>query len=315
MNSMKAIQISEYGGVEVLRIHTNVSKPSPAKHQILVEVYTASINPFDWKVRAGYMKNFMPLTFPAILGGDFSGIVKEVGEDVSHLKAGDQVYGTAHIVSGGTGAFAEFTCAHAENTSRKPESVDFFEAAALPLVGSSSIQALEEHIQLKSGQKILIHGGAGGIGHVAIQVAKSRGAYVAVTVSARDKDFVKSLGADEVIDYTSEKFEEKLKNFDAVFDTVGGETTNASFKVLKGGGVLVSMLGEPDPELAKKYGVKAVGQSTKITTEHLERLRQLVDNGKLQVQIDGVFSLDDIQEAFKHLEKGHPRGKVVLSIQ
>ena len=312
---MKAVQINKYGGYEVLEINENAAKPSPGKGQVLVEVHTASINPFDWKVRAGYMKDFMPLNFPAILGGDFSGIVKEIGEGVAEFKVGDEVYGSANVFSGGSGSFAEFAVAGTINAAKKPKKVDFIQAAALPLVGSSAVQALKQHMNLRRSNRILIHGGAGGIGHIAVQLAKALGSYVATTVNADDKDFVRQLGVDEIIDYKSEKFEEKIKDFDAVFDTVGGETTNKSFKVLKKGGVLVSMLGQPDAKFAQEYGVTAIGQGTKVNTQHLNRLAKLVDSGKIKVNIAKIFSLDQIKEAFKYQEEGHPRGKVVLKMQ
>ncbi len=319
---MKAVQINQYGGVEVLQINENTPKPTPKKGQVLVEVFAASINPFDWKVRQGYMKDAMSL--PATLGGDFAG--KVVG-------TGDEIYGSALIFNGGSGSFAQFAAVNIKNSAQKPKNVNFEEAAALPLVGSSAIQALEEHIKLQKGQKILIHGGAGGIGHIAVQLAKHLGAYVATTVGTDDIEFAKSLGADEVIDYKqsfqgfpykqslrpnglkNQKFEEILKDFDAVFDTVGGETTDKSFSVLKNGGVLVSMLGQPKEELAKQYGVVAIGQGTETNATHLKRLKELVKNGIIKVNVDKVFSLNQVQEAFEYQEKNHPRGKVVLKIK
>jgi NADPH:quinone reductase-like Zn-dependent oxidoreductase len=278
-------------------------------------VYAASLNPFDWKLRAGYMKEMIPLKFPFTIGGDFSGVVTNLGENVSEFRIGDEVYGQALVLNGGSGAVAQVCSSNVANTSLKPESVDFLQAAALPLVGASAIQALEEHIKLKSKQKILIHGGAGGIGSIAIQLARSKGAHVATTVSTDNVEFVKELGADKVIDYKTQKFEERLHDFDAVFDTVGGETTEKSFKVLKKGGIIVSMLGAPNPELAKQYGVTAIGQNTKTTSTKLNRLRELVGNGAIKTHIDKVFPLEQTKEAFEYLEKGHPRGKVVVKIK
>lgn len=312
---MKAVQINAYGGNEVLGISENAPKPNLKKEQVLVQVYAASINPVDWKIRAGYLKGMMPLQFPATLGGDFAGKVSEVGEGVTDFKLGDEVFGSAIVLNGGSGSFAEFLAANAANTARKPKSVNFIEAAALPLVGASAIQALEEHIKLQSGQKILIHGGAGGIGHTAIQLARALGAYVATTVNADDKEFVKQLGADETIDYKQGNFEEKLKDFDAVLDNVGGEISDKSGKVLKKGGVLVSMLGQPSLELAQKYGVTAIGQGTNTNTKHLNRLTELVDSGKIKVYVDKVFPLEQAKEAFTYQEEVHPRGKVVLKIK
>jgi len=312
---MKAAQYNRYGGPEVIEINNNASDSTHGKGQVLVEVYAASLNPFDWKLREGFMKEMIPLKFPFTIGGDFSGVVTELGKDVSEFKIGDEVYGQAIVLNGGSGAFAQVCASNVANSALKPKSVGFLQAAALPLVGASAIQALEDHIKLKSGDKILIHGGAGGIGHIAVQLAKYLGAYVATTVSSNDMEFVKNLGADEAIDYKTQKFEERLHNFDAVFDNVGGETANKSFKVLKKGGIFVSMLGAPNPELAKQYGVTAIGQNTKISSEKLNRLTELVDNGSIKVCIDKVFPLEKTGKAFEYLENGHPQGKVVVEIK
>lgn len=312
---MKSLQFNTYGGIEVLTLYTDVPKPSPAKNQVLVEVYSASINPVDWKIRAGFFSGMIPLQLPVTIGGNFAGVVVELGADVSDFKVGDEVYGQAIVLNGGSGSTAEFAAVNADNTALKPKTTDFVESSALPLVGTSAMQALKIHMNLQKDQKILIHGGAGGIGTTAIQVAKSIGAYVATTVSTDDKDFVKGLGADEVIDYKTEKFEELLKDFDAVFDTAGGDTTSKSFLVLKRGGVLVSMAGTPDEELAQKYGVTAIGQNTVSTKERLDHLTELVDNGAIKIQIDKVFPFDQAIEAYKYQENDHTRGKVVIKIK
>ena len=309
---MKALQIQQYGGLETLELNQNAPRPSARKGQVLVEVDAASINPIDWKIRAGYLKETVPLSMPATLGGDFSGVVTDAGE--SDLTAGDRVYGYGSLLSGGSGSFAEFVAALATTVAPAPKKANPVEAAALPLVGVSALQAIQDHIKLNRGQKILIHGGAGGIGSLAIQVAKSIGAYVATTASADDMAYVKELGADEAIDYKKEPFELRLKDFDAVFDTVGGDTTAKSFRVLKKGGTLVSMLGQPDPALAQKAGVTAIGQMTDVSTERLKRLAQLVDNGAVKIHLDNVYPFEKVREAFQRLEEGHPRGKVVLEI-
>jgi NADPH:quinone reductase and related Zn-dependent oxidoreductases len=211
----------------------DIPNPIPAKGQVVVEVYAASINPFDQTIREGYLKDKISLQFPVTLGGDLAGVVTEVGEGVIDLRKGDEIYGSAIVLNKGSGAFAEYASVNIANSGLKPKRITFEEAAALPLVGSSAVQALEEHIKLQSAQKILIHGGAGGIGSIAIQLAKALGAYVATTVGTDDIQFVKDLGADEVIDYKTQKFEEILKEFDAVFDMVGRETTDKSFTSTK----------------------------------------------------------------------------------
>lgn len=313
---MKAAQFKGYGGPEVITIN-EIPKPTPAENQVLIEVHAATINPFDYKLRRGYMKDAMPLQLPLTLGGDLSGVVVEIGTEVVNFKIGDEVFGQAYAFAGGSGAIAEYAAASLENIAIKPKSIDHIQSGSLPLVGVSAIQALEQHINLQKGQKILIHGGAGGIGNIAIQLAKYLGAYVATTATEEDMEFVKSLGADEVIDYEKEKFEESppAGGFDAVYDTIGGDTQDRSFKVLKKGGVLVSMLGEPSAELAKEYGVKVIGQNTQTNSKNLARLAELVDQGVIKPQVDKVFPLEQTKEAFEYAETGLSKGKVVIEIK
>jgi alcohol dehydrogenase len=310
---MKAVQYKTYGGSEVLEIN-EVTLAEPGPNQILVEVHAAAINPFDTKLLPGIYKDNIPLQFPVTPGGDFAGKVIKTGTEVTGLKVGDNVYGSAMVLSGGTGSFAEMALVKAANAAPMPQSADYEEAAASVLVGVSALQALEEHMELRSGQKILIHGAAGGIGHMAVQLAKSIGAYVSATASGDDAEFLKQLGADRVIDYKTEAFEDMVKDFDAVFDTVGGDVTEKSFTVLKKEGILVSMKGKPDEERAKKVGVRVVGQGTRTNRKRLDRLTELIEGGKIKVRIDRVFPLDKVREAFDRQTEGHPRSKVVLKI-
>lgn len=311
---MIAVQINAYGGNEVIIINNNALKPKQSRGQVLVEVSAAGLNPVDNAIKAGYMKDIVPLQFPITLGGDFSGIVVEVGEGVSNFKKGDKVYGQAICVNGGSGSLARYVAANVSNTGKMPKHLNFVEAASLPLAGVSALQAVEENIKLKAGQKILIHGGAGGIGAIAIQIAKHLGGYVATTVSADDKEYVKELGADEVIDFRKEAFEDLLTEYDAVLALVGGETFNKSLQVLKKGGILVSLVGQPDKELAENYQVRVIQQMTDTNSDRLKRVAELVEAGKIKAQIDSVFSLNQSVEAFRHLSEGHPRGKVVVRI-
>lgn len=311
---MKAAQYNSYGSPEVIIIN-EIPEPVIGKGQMLIEVYAASINPIDWKVRAGYMKDMMPLKFPVTIGGDLAGVVIALGEGVTEFKKEDEIFGSAIVLNGGSGAFAQTAAGNTSNIAHKPKSINYVEAASLPLVGSSAIQALEQHINLQSGQKILINGGSGGIGSIAIQLAKSIGAYVVATVGTEHVDFVKSLGADEVIDYKKENVSEKLHDFDAVFDTAGGESRDNTVKVLKRGGIIVSMNGAPDPKLVEEYGVKAIGQNTNTSRESLTRLAELVDKNIIKPQVDKVFPLVQTREAFEYQETSHPKGKVVISIK
>jgi alcohol dehydrogenase len=310
---MKAAQINSYGGKDVLKTVNDAPKPKAGAGQVLVEVHAAAVNPFDWKVREGYMKDFIPLQFPATLGGDLAGVVTELGEGVEDFKVGDEVYGQANA-AGGQGSYAEFSPVKAEQLAPKPKPVDFVTAAAIPLASVSAYQALIEHANLQSGQKILIHGGAGGIGSFAIQIAKHIGAFVATTASAEDADFVKSLGADEVIDYKTQDFSTLLKDYDAVFDTVGGETYKKSFQILKPNGVIVSMVAQDDEGLADQHKVKVIHQGTKTTTNKLNKIAELVDQGVLKVNVDKVFPLEEASEALAYIQGSH-RGKAVIKVK
>ncbi len=312
---MKAVQYNTYGGPDVLEINENAPKPSISATQVLVEVYAASVNPFDSKVREGYLQKNLPLIFPVTIGGDFSGVVTEVGKEVMGFNVGDEVYGQSININGGSGSFAEFIASNAGNTAIKAKDLDYIQSASLPLVGVSAIQALEQHINLQKGQKILINGGAGGVGSIAIQLAKAKGAYVATTVSSHDVEFAKQLGADEVIDYKTQAFETMLKDFDAVFDTVGQQTTDTSFAILKPGSILVAMSARPNENFAKQHKVTAISQATDSSTKNLDRLRELVEQGIIRPQIDKVFPFDQAKKAFKYAEEGHPKGKVVIKIK
>ncbi|MEK7594392.1 MAG: NADP-dependent oxidoreductase [Patescibacteria group bacterium] len=311
---MKAAQISEYGGQEVIKTVDDASKPEFGDDQVLVEVYSAGVNPFDIAVREGFARQMAELSFPAVLGGDLAGVVSEVGSGVTSLKVGDKVYGQAGALSS-HGSFAEFAPAKASQLASVPASVDFTTAAALPLVAVSAYQALVDHIGLQAGQKILIHGGSGGIGSIAIQLAKHLGAYVSTTVNGTESDFVKGLGADEVIDYKTQDFSTILEDYDAVLDTVGGETNQKSYLVLKQGGALVSLAAQPDEALIGEHKVIYTYQFTQVNTMRLQKVAELVDNGTLKVNIDKAFSLAEAAEALVYLKTGHPKGKVVIEIK
>jgi NADPH:quinone reductase-like Zn-dependent oxidoreductase len=313
MKTIKAARLHRYGGADTIQVE-EVSLADSQSGQLLVRVNAAGVNPIDWKIRAGYMQQTTPLQLPVTLGGDFSGVVEFVGTGVTNFKVGDQVYGQASVTNGGSGSFAEFVIAPVAGTAAKPKSVGHTEAGGLPLVGVSALQALTENLRLSTGQKVLIHGGAGGIGSAAVQLAKHVGADVATTASDNDSGYVKGLGANTVIDYKTQKFEEVVHDLDAVFDTVGGDTYIRSFKVLKRGGRLVSMLVQPRQDLMKEFGVEAFFQFTQATTERLTRLAELVDRGALKVHVDKIFPLEQASAAMQYLENRAPKGKVVLKI-
>jgi alcohol dehydrogenase len=313
---MKSAQINKYGSSEVIEINQSTSEPTVSSGKVLVIIKAAGVNPADWKIREGGLQQLVSLQFPSTLGHDFSGVIKQVGEGVSpsDFKQGEEVYGQAGVISGGSRAFAEMALANTESIAHKPKRLSHAEAAGLPLVGVSAWQALVENIGLSKGQKILIHGGAGGIGSIAIQLAKYLDADVATTVSINDKQFVQELGADVVIDYKTQTFEDLLHDYDAVFDTVGGETYRRSFKVIKKGGVIVSMLEQPDSELMSQYGVKAIFQFTQADRERLTKLTRWVDENNIRVNVEKTFSLDEAGDALDYQKDVHPRGKVVLAM-
>lgn len=312
---MKSAQIKRYGGSEVVEINQSTPAPNdPSVGKVLVYVKAAGVNPADWKIREGYFQQMAPLQFPSTLGMDFSGVIAKVGEGVRDFKQDDEVFGDAAAIRRSSGAFAEMALANADAISHKPKTLSHEEAAGLPLVGASAWQALVETIGLSKGQKILIHGGAGGIGSIAIQLAKHVDAYVATTVDTNDKQFVKEIRADDVIDYKIQTFEDILNNYDAVFDTVGGETYARSFKVLKRGGIIVSMLEHPNQELMDHFGVKAVSQFTQVSRERLTKLAQWIDQSNIRVNIDRTFTLDETANALDYQRDVHPRGKVVLKV-
>lgn len=311
---MRAAQINNYGDASVIELN-EIDKPGLAAAQVLVEVQASSLNPFDTTVRAGYMKEMIPLQFPVTLGGDIAGVVTEISPDVTSVGVGDKVYGQANVVAGNSGALAEFAATAAKQIAKMPQNLDFQQAASLPLVGVSAIQALKEHINLQPEQKIFIHGGAGGIGSIAIQIAKHLGAYVATTATGEAVHLVKNLGADEVIDYKAQDFAEVLNDYDAVFDTVGHDDFVKAYAILKKGGVAVSMIAPVDETKATELGITALTQSTHVTTAALTDLTQLVESGVITPQIGKVFTLDQIKEAFEARESGNIHGKVVIAIK
>jgi alcohol dehydrogenase len=313
---MKSAQINRYGSSEVIEINQDTPEPTLSSGKVLVSIKAAGVNPADWKIREGAFQQMIPLQFPTSLGMDFSGVIKQVGEGVSNsdFKQGDEVYGQAGVVNGGSGAFAEMALAKTESIANKPKRLSHAEAAALPLVGVSAWRALMENIGLSNGQRILIHGGAGGIGSIAIQLAKNLGAFVATTVTANDKVFVQELGADQVLDYKSQNFEDLLHDYDSVFDTVGGETYKRSFKVLKKGGIIISMLEQPNSELMNQYDVKAIFQFTQADRQRLTKLAEWADQNNIKVNVDRTFLLNEAGKALDFQKDVHPRGKVVLAM-
>jgi NADPH:quinone reductase-like Zn-dependent oxidoreductase len=311
MQTMKAVSIYSYGGPEVL-IYEDAPRPRARTGEVQIRVHAAGVNPVDWKIREGHLKDMLHHTFPLVLGWDVSGIVETLGPGVGRLKVGDEVYSRPDILR--NGAYAEYTIVQESEVALKPTSLDHLQAAAIPLAGLTAWQSLFEAAGLSSGQRVLIHAAAGGVGTFAVQLAKWKGAYVIGTASARNRDFLRQLGADEVIDYQATPFEEVVREVDVVFDTLGGDTQKRSWKVLKRGGILVSIIGPPSPELAAAQGVRQAFVFVKPNAMQLAEMATLVDSGKLKSVVETVLPLADARRAQELSQGGHTRGKIVLKV-
>lgn len=306
---MKAIRIHQYGGPEVLA-QVEMQRPAPGANEVLIKVKAASVNPIDWKVRAGYMKEIFPLTFPATLGLDVSGTVEEVGPGAVQFKRDDEVYVSLEVDAGG--GYAEYVVAKEAIVARKPATLDHVQAASVPVVGLTAWQTLFEVAQLQAGQKVLIHAAAGGVGNFAVQFAKAKGAYVIGTASSKNLAFLGELGVDQAVDYQKTRFEDAVHDVDVVLDTVGGDTQERSFKTLKPGGILVSIVQPPSPELAAKYGVRALFYGSHPSSANLAEIAKLIDAGKVKTVVETVLPLAEARRAHELSQTGHARGKIVL---
>jgi NADPH:quinone reductase-like Zn-dependent oxidoreductase len=308
---MKAVRIHEYGNRNVLAFE-DAPKPSIASNDVLVRVVAASVNPVDWKIREGYLKEMISYPMPLTLGWDVSGVVTAVGADVTRFHVGDAVYSRPDIKRNGT--YAEYVAIRDNEIALKPLTISHNEAASLPLVGITAWEALITTAQLSAGQKVLIHAGSGGVGTIAIQLAKSRGAHVSVTTSAKNRALVESLGADEVIDYKTQNFAEILSDIDVVFDTLGGDIQESSWSVLKKDGILVSIVKPPSDTKASELGVRGAFVFIEPNAYILEQLAELVEQGKLRPVIGAEFALHDIEKAHALSESGRTVGKIVLYV-
>lgn len=308
---MKAIRIHEFGGPEVLK-YEDAPRPEPAEDEVLIKVYASGINPIDWKIRAGHAKGKFPVEFPLILGWDLSGEIEEVGSNIINFRKGDEVYGRPDPTR--NGSYAEYIVVKADQISPKPKSIDHDKAAAVPLAGLTAWQALFDHGNLESGQKVLIHGATGGVGSYAVQFARWKDAYIIGTASAENLDFLKQLGADEVIDYKKEKFDEKVKDVDLVIDLIGGDTQKRSLKIIKKGGRLITTVAPEYKQAALEKNIHLENFMAQSDPEDLEQIASLIDSGKVKPIVTNVFPLEEAAEAQKLGEEGHVRGKIVLEV-
>ncbi|MEH2424492.1 MAG: NADP-dependent oxidoreductase [Nostoc sp.] len=310
MATMKAIRIHAYGGAENLK-YDEVSRPEPQAGQVLIQVYAAGVNPIDWKIREGFFQQLNDYSLPVIAGADVAGVVASVGDGVTTLQPGQAVYGTADMAL--SGAYAEYAVGYADAIAPKPKTLDYIHAASVPIVAITAWQALFDGANLQPEQSVLIHGGAGGVGRYAIQLAKWKRARVIATASAANLDDLRNLGVDQAIDYASQPFEQQVKDVDVVLDLVGGETQARSWQIIRPGGVLVSTLGVPESGIPQ--GIKAVPVFANLrANSQLQQIAQLIDDGQIKASIEQVFELAEAAKAQEVSQHGHPRGKLVLQV-
>ncbi|WP_137596995.1 NADP-dependent oxidoreductase [Paucilactobacillus kaifaensis] len=332
--TMRAMQIEKYGHTKL--VLKQVPMPEIGANDVLVAIKTASVNPIDSKTRDGEVKLLVKHTMPLTLGQDFAGVIVKVGAQVAKFKVGDEVYGRPRDARIGT--FADYLAVDEADIALKPVNLSFEQATAIPLVGLTGYQALVDIANVKPGQKVFIQAGAGGVGSIAIQLAKNLGAYVATTASAKNEQQVRDLGADQVIDYHTAQFEDVLHDYDMVFDTLGGSQLDKSFKILKPGGKIVSVSGLPDAKfgrarklgwlktwlfglatlklsrLERKYDVSYHFLFMQPNGKELEQLTKLIEQEKLIPIIDRTFSLTDAQAALEYSETGHAHGKIIIAV-
>ena len=310
--TMMAWRVHEYGPPDVMRFE-RIPRPDPGPGVVLVKVEAVGVGPWDGWIRAG--KGASPQPLPLTLGSDLAGGVIAVGPGVSRPRVGDQVYGVTNPEF--LGAYAEYALASAAMVASKPTMLSYTEAASVPVVAVTAQQALFDQAQLKAGRTVLIHGAAGSVGAYAVQLARRAGLRTIATAARDDAAFVRDLGADSVIDYRTERFENKVRDADAVIDLVGGDTQRRSFQVLRRGGKLISAVSHPDEDLAQRHGVEAAFFLVNVTTQDLAQITSLIDGGNLRTRVGAVLRLADAREAHFMLEgvRPRPKGKIVLAVE
>lgn len=309
---MKAVRIHNYGGPEALQ-YEDAPKPKPAAGEVLIRVHAAGVNPADWKVREGHLEQLVQHQFPLTLGWDLSGVVEGVGRGVSRFKKGDEVFSKPDTSR--DGAYADYIVVRDSEVALKPKSLHHVHAAAVPLAGLTAWQALFDIAHLERGQRVLIHGGSGGVGHLAIQLAKWKGAVVTATASTKNQQLLRQVAVDHPIDYTTQRFEQVATDVDVVLDTIGGDTQERSWGVLKKGGVLVSVVQTPDTKKATQFGVRSAFVWSQPNGKELAEIATLIDSGHLKVVLDRIVPLSEARRAHELSQSGHARGKIVLRVK
>lgn len=319
---MQAVVIEEYGAAENLKTQ-EIATPVPGDFEILVKVKATSINPIDWKIRRGDLRLLLPKRFPRIVGGDFAGVVEAVGKSVKALKPGDSVFGMTNPLRTQFGSYAQFTIAASDAVTKKPDNLSYQQAASLPIAGLTALKALKNHMKLQSGQSVLINGASGGVGTFAVQIAKALGVKVTATCSERNVEFVKSLGADEVLDYSMHDVSKLKEKFDGIFDASATLSFRKVQRILSKTGVYVTTV--PQKELifaatignalsSQKAVIVMAGSGTRIPQE-LDELATLVTEGKVRPIIEKEVPLNEVKETQAVAEAGHNRGKIVVNVQ
>src|SRR5438874_2400251 len=309
--TMKAIVIHQYGGPDVLK-YEDVPRPEPKDDQLLVRVIAAGVNPVDGMIRSGMFAKGGNGAFPMILGGDIAGIIEKNGSKITKFKTGDPVF--AYVSLDNNGGYAQYALTTEHETAPKPKSLTYVQAAAVPIVALTAWQALVDTAKLSAGQTVLIHGGSGGVGSFAIQIAKSRGAKVIATASTANQDLLKELGADVAIDYTKQKFEDVAKDVDVVLDSVGKDTLARSYGVVKKGGFIATLVAEPDQAELDKHGIRGAPISVKPNSDELMEIMKLIEEKKIKPVVSQVLPLTEAVKAQEQAATHHTRGKIVLKV-
>src|SRR6266436_3646760 len=309
--TMKGVVIHEYGGPEVLK-YEDIPRPEPKGDELLIRVLAAGVNPVDGMIRSGMFAKEGNRAFPIILGGDVAGVVEKVGSKITKFKAGDPVF--AYVSLDNSGGYAQYALVTEREAAPKPKSLTYVEAAAVPVVAMTAWQALVDTAKLSAGQTVLIHGGSGGVGSFAIQIAKARGAKVIATASTANQELLKQLGADVAIDYTKQNFENIAKDVDVVLDSIGKDTLARSYGVMKKGGIIVSLVARPDPAELAKHGIRGEALSVDPNSDELSEIGELIDEKKINVIVSQTFPLSEARKAQEQVATGHTRGKIVLKV-
>lgn len=309
---MKALIIRKYGGPEVLEL-AELADPTPGPGDVLVDIHAASVNPIDWKMREGRVLRFFDVPLPHVMGRDMSGVIREVGTEVTGLQPGDPVFGCGNPLRNGTQA--EMMTIEADLVAKKPDALTHEEAASLGVSGISMLAALEETAPVFRGMRVLVHAGAGGVGSLAIQYAVDRGAEVLTTASARNTEYVRDLGAQTVIDYTLNNWWEKAADCDVVFDTVGGATHTASQACLKADGALVYLNAAPLPDTPAREDIMVLPAPVQTSRQKLERIAELAAAGAVRPQVAETYPLHEADAAYARSQTGHARGKIVITLR